>query len=140
MTVERVGSGRRYRFYASIQGERTATTQLFELDLDRRPIKPKSLIGQILTTRGKITLLRVHEVNSKFGPPADQIDAEVIVQLDREPGRAFGFQLRAGNSEPAATEMLNLLRDAFNHDSSVRLEYVRTGLRNGRIIRALNNI
>ncbi len=32
-----------------------------------------------LQSSGKLTLLRVHNVGTKYGPPADQIDAEVII-------------------------------------------------------------
>jgi hypothetical protein len=34
--------------------------------------------------------------------------------------------------------MLDLLRDAFNGDRRVRVDYIREGLRNGRIIRVMD--
>ena len=45
---------------------------------------------------GNITLLRVHDLGTGFGPPDDELDAEVIVLLDTEPEKAFGFKLRQG--------------------------------------------
>jgi hypothetical protein len=62
------------------------------------------------------------------------------LKLDREPEKAFGFQLRNDANEEAHRGMLNLLRDAFNQDRRVRIDYVRTGLQNGRIIRVMDII
>ena len=87
---------------------------------------------------GRITLLRVHDVGTKFGPPFDQLDAEVIVLLDSEPEKAFGLKLRTGADERVAQGMLALLRDAFNNDRRVRLDFVRTGCRTGRITRVID--
>jgi hypothetical protein len=58
-----------------------------------------------------------------------------VVALDTLPGRAFGFQLRADGEEFAAHGMLDLLRDAFSRNSRVSIDYTRTGLRNGLILR-----
>jgi hypothetical protein len=87
---------------------------------------------------GRITLLRVHDVGTKYGPPFDQLDAEVIVLLDSEPEKAFGLKLRTGADQPVAQGMLALLRDAFNNDRRVRLDFVRTGCRTGRITRVID--
>jgi hypothetical protein len=94
-------------------------------------------MNSVQAAEGAVTLLRVHKRGSKFGPPDDQIDAEVIVFLDTEPEKAFGLQLRTGNDLPAAEGMLGLLRDAFNRSRPVRLEFVRTGCRTARIIRVI---
>jgi hypothetical protein len=59
----------------------------------------------------------------------------VVLCLDSEPGRAFGFTLRADDNEPPHAGMLDLLRDAFSWDRRVRINYVRTGSCNGRIVR-----
>lgn len=103
------------------------------------PLPPdwQVLPGQVTATEGRLTFLRVHDVGTMFGPPDDRIDAEVIVQLDSEPGRAFGFQLRGDANEAAAGGMLWLLRDAFNHNRRVRIEFVRTGCTVGRIYRVI---
>jgi len=92
-----------------------------------------------LAAEGRITLLRTHDVGTGYGRPLDQLDVEVIVQLDTHPGRGFGFQLREGTNEDAHYGMLKVLRDAFRRNRPVRLEYIRTGLHNGRILRVNEN-
>jgi hypothetical protein len=91
----------------------------------------------VSATIGKLTLLRVHNVGTKFGPPDDQMDVEVVIRLDSEPGRSFGFQLRNGADREANEGMLALLRDAFDLDRRVRVEFIRTGCASGRIIRVV---
>jgi hypothetical protein len=92
---------------------------------------------------GRLTLLRVHDVGTKYGRPPDQIDVEVVVWLDSKPGKAFGFQLRNDSGRPTHQGMLDLLRDAFNNNLSVTIDYVGADLgdpdpqkRNFVIIRA----
>jgi hypothetical protein len=63
-----------------------------------------------LQASGRITMLRVHDVGTKFGPPTDQIDVEVVITLNTESGKAFGFQLRNDANRPARQGMLDLLR------------------------------
>jgi hypothetical protein len=92
-------------------------------------------IGTLANAEGRITFLRVHDLGTGFGPPSDFLDVEVVVALDTLPGRAFGFQLRADGEEFAAHGMLDLLRDAFSRNSRVSIDYTRTGLRNGLILR-----
>ena len=89
----------------------------------------------VLQVRGRPAFLRVHDVGTKFGPPTDQIDVEVVVGLDTEPGRAFGFQLRADIEETTRRGMLDILRTAFTDARPVRLDYRRTGLNNGVVLR-----
>ena len=85
---------------------------------------------------GKLTLLRVHDVGSDFGPPSDKIDVEVVMKLDSRPDQAFGFQLRNDSEWPAREGMLGLLRDAFNHNWTVFVDYeIDAGKKNGVIIR-----
>lgn len=95
-------------------------------------------IGALAAVEGRLTLLRVHDAGTGYGPPGDFLDAEVIVQLDTQPGYAFGFQLRADSQGAARKGMLDQLRDAFRKDRRIRLEYIRTGWRNGRVQRVLN--
>jgi hypothetical protein len=92
-------------------------------------------IGTLANAQGRISFLRVHDVGTGFGPPTDFIDGEVVIQLDTLPGRGFGFQLRADTNESVAHGMLDLLRVAFERNSRVSIDYIRTGLRNGRILR-----
>jgi PhoD-like phosphatase len=131
------GSGRRYRIQAYIEGETEALSELFDLDLDARPVTMHNLIGELLNASGRITLLRVHEQDSGYGPQTDLIDGEVVIQLDSEPGRAFGFQLRQDENSPVRYRMLSLLRDAFTHNRLVSVDYLRTGLLNGTLIRTV---
>ena len=93
--------------------------------------------GSLEAARGRITLLRVHDVGTGYGPPYDFIDAEIIVWLDTEPEKAFGLQLRNDSDRPAAEGMLALLRDSFNNDRPVRIEFIRTGCRTAQIIRVI---
>jgi len=135
VAFEKVGTGRRYRMQIYVEGVSDALAEMFELDLDARPVQMKNLIGELLGARGRVTLLRVHDVGSGFGPPVDRIDGEVVVQLDTEPGRAFGFQLRKDANLPVRRRMLALLRDAFANDRPVAIDYLRTGQHNGTLIR-----
>jgi hypothetical protein len=90
----------------------------------------------LLQSSGKLTFLRVHDVGTRFGPPADQIDVEVVMKVSTEPERAMGFQLRNDNNRPARQGMLDLLRDAFNHDWTVVVDYdLPTDRKNGVVIR-----
>ena len=65
----------------------------------------------LLNTSGQISLLRVHDVGTRYGPPSDSIDVEVVVQFVGRPADAFGFQLRSDSNNPARRGMLDLLRD-----------------------------
>jgi photosystem II stability/assembly factor-like uncharacterized protein len=94
-------------------------------------------MNSLQTAVGLITLLRVHDLQTGFGPPDDQLDAEVIVLLDTEPEKAFGFKLRADADRADANGKLKVLRDAFNQNRRVRLEFVRTGCRTGKIVRVI---
>jgi hypothetical protein len=94
-----------------------------------------AMVDCVLQAEGRLSFLRVHDVGTKFGPPTDQIDVEVVVRLDTEPDRAFGFKLRADSAESARRGMLDTLRTAFKDDRRVRLDYRRTGLNNGVLFR-----
>ena len=96
------------------------------------------MVDCVLRAEGKLTFLRAHDVGTKFGPLTDQLDVEVVVRLDSEPTSAFGFQLRAGANEVANRGMLDLLRNAFNENRRIGLEYRRTGVSSGVILRVEN--
>jgi hypothetical protein len=92
--------------------------------------------SDIRQSTGKITMLRVHDVGTRYGPPTDQIDAEVIIQLNSQADKSYGFKLRNDSNSFAREGMLNLLRDAFAHDWSVTVDYnIEPGKNNGTIIR-----
>ncbi|HTI07846.1 MAG TPA: hypothetical protein VL832_04790 [Puia sp.] len=98
--------------------------------------KPSSLLG----ATGKITMLRVHDVGTRYGPPQDQIDVEAVIQLDTQPGKSFGFQMRNDANALARQGMLALLRDAFIHNWTVRIDYsIEEPKKNGIILRAWVN-
>lgn len=129
---------RRYRFLVTIEGETRSLVKYFELDLNAPQIKPDNLIGDVLSAQGRLTLLRVHEPGTGFGPDTDRLDADVIIQLDSQPGRGFGFTLSSDSNQLAHRRMLDVLRTAFNEDQLVRIDYIRTGARNGQIFRVMN--
>jgi hypothetical protein len=90
----------------------------------------------LLQSTGKLTFLRVHDVGTAFGPPTDRIDVEVVMKLSSQPDRAMGFQLRNDGNRPARQGMLDLLRDAFNHNWTVSVDYnLDAGRKNGVAIR-----
>jgi hypothetical protein len=94
-------------------------------------------LGTGLVTRGKVSMLRVHEVGTGYGNANDFLDAEVIVRLDSTGNLALGFQLRAGSTGEQRRAMLRVLRDAIVHDERVTIEYTRTGFRTGTIVRVI---
>ncbi len=87
--------------------------------------------GAPAQARGKLTLLRVHHLDSGYGDSADPtnfIDVEVVLWLDSQPGKAFGFQVRDDDHLPAHRGMLDLLRDAFNNNWTVTINYIAPDL------------
>lgn len=89
-----------------------------------------------LNTSGTLSLLRVHDVGTAYGPPSDQIDVEVVIQFVDRPTEAYGFQLRTDDEMPTRRGMLDLLRDAFNNGHVVNIDYdIDDGKHNGVIIR-----
>ena len=90
----------------------------------------------LLNANGKLTLLRVHDVGTKYGPPTDLIDVECVFQLDRTGAKSFGFKLREDTNRPAHQGMLDLLRDAFTHGHTVNVDHeIAAGKLNGVAIR-----
>ena len=87
------------------------------------PKVSESLASQMNSTKGKITSLRAQFFGARHGNESGKMDTEVAVQLDTEPQKVFGLWLRRGRSEPVREGMLNLLRDAFNHNWTVNLLY-----------------
>jgi hypothetical protein len=90
---------------------------------------------KLLQRSGKLSLLRVHNVGTGYGPPGDSIDVEVVIAFRGQEG-AYGFQLRNNSNLAAHQGMLDLLRDAFAHEDTVLIDYeILAGDRNGVIIR-----
>jgi hypothetical protein len=92
--------------------------------------------ADLIQSTGKVTFLRVHDVGSGFGPPSDFIDVEAVIQIDSRPGESFGFQIRDDSNRAARQGMLSLLRDAFNNNFNVTIDYeIEPPKKNGVIIR-----
>jgi hypothetical protein len=90
--------------------------------------------AQVITNTGRITSLRVHDLGTGFGPPHDFIDVEVVISLDSQPGKFFGFQLRNDAKLPARQGMLDLLRDAFERNLIVNIDSNQPPGRNNYIL------
>lgn len=102
---------------------------------DQAQVEANDLL--LLTAAGHITMLRVHELGTGYGPADDYIDGEVVIRLDSNSDRAFGFKLRSEDDRLAARQgMLDLLRDGFNNGWIVSVDFlVESGKNNGEIIR-----
>ncbi len=94
--------------------------------------------GAVVGMQGTLDFLRVHDVGTKYGPPTDELDAEIVIRFREAPDQAFGLQLREDTEEFAHKGMLDQLRKAFNDGTAVRIDYIRTGFLNGKIIRVQN--
>jgi Pregnancy-associated plasma protein-A len=93
------------------------------LRMDATLESPRSnLVSRLLQATGRITLLRVRDIGTRSGPPDDQIDVEVVIQLDTQPGKAFGFQLRNDSNGPVREGMVGLLRSALAHNWNVTID------------------
>jgi hypothetical protein len=91
---------------------------------------------QRLQTSGKLNFLRVHDVGTRYGPPTDQLDVEVIIKFSGNAQKSYGFKLRDDTNRLSHQGMLDLLRDAFNYNHTVTIDYdVEPGKNNGTIMR-----
>ena len=94
---------------------------------------------QIRVAIGKLAFLRVHEVGSGFGPPSDFIDVEVVLRGQGKGWRILVAPCATTNNRFAHAGMLDLLRDAFNQDTVIEIEYLvdpgEFGKVNGTILR-----
>jgi hypothetical protein len=97
--------------------------------LVRHPVKDDQALIRAV---GKINLLRVQEL-SNFGNPSDSINVDVIISLDSNIGKAFGFKLREDKDQTIRRGMLDILRDAYINDLTVHIDYHPHG-NNGIIV------
>lgn len=114
-----------------------ATNNRGLLKITNLPPHSDAAIGQIISSQGKVELLRVHEVGSGYGPAYDKLNAEVIFQLEGINDKSFGFKLKSGESSEVNKGMLKLLREAFISDKEVIVEYKRTGCQNLEVLRVV---
>ncbi len=91
--------------------------------------------GTWTSSSGKISLLRVTFTGDNWGSGDDILRTEVIVMLEGDNKRAFGFDLHTGDKElPNHLGMLSVLRDAYVHDLPIDLTYwLEEGKNNGYI-------
>ena len=90
---------------------------------------------ELRTATGKLAYLRVQGLGNGSGPPFDFIDVDVVIGIQ---GENVGFTLRNDDQRFARQGMLDVLRDAFNADTSVDVEYLvdpRDGTVTGKILR-----
>ena len=66
-----------------------------------------------IETWGPLSLLRVHDVGTGYGPASDFIDVEVVIAFSTNPDKAYGFKLRNDTNRAVHEGMLDVLRDAF---------------------------
>jgi hypothetical protein len=98
------------------------------------------MASKLIASQGKVTELRVVELGTKYGPPNDQIDVEVVAELDTVPDRGLGFQLRNDENRPVRQAMFDLLTVALESGSRTRIEYsidLDAGKKNGVILRVI---
>ena len=96
----------------------------------------ETIHADLINASGQLTLLRVHDVGTQYGPPKDRIDVEVVIRLNTRPGQAFGFKLRNDTNALVHQGMLDLLRDAYVNNWTVNIDYlIDPGKKNGVIIR-----
>ncbi len=107
------------------------------LKISNLPPHSNAGIGQIISSHGKVKLLRVHETGTGYGPAYDNLNTEVIFQLEGINDKSFGFNLKSGENSEVNKGMLNLFREAFKSDKEVIVEYKRTGCQNLEILRAI---
>jgi hypothetical protein len=90
---------------------------------------------------GKVSFLRAHNVGSGWGPANDHLDVEVVMKLDTDPERSFGFQLRDDKNARAHQAMFDLLRDAFSQRHLVSIDFtIIEGRKNGVILRVASSL
>ena len=110
------------------------TSQVQANSLEQGPLLSNDLL--LLQATGYITMLRVHDLGTGYGPSNDFLDGEVVIHLDSQGSKGFGYQLRNDDFRPAREGMLNLLRDAFNNDWIVTINYlIEPDKNNGVIVR-----
>ncbi len=85
---------------------------------------------KILNINGKVTMLRVHDVGTQYGDPANAIDAEVIFRISSKPDLGLGFTLRNDTNLYAHQGMFTLLQEAYKNGWTIYVDYKDTGKKN----------
>jgi hypothetical protein len=104
----------------------------------RRSITAKAEItaigGRLRSPPGQLSLLSVNEIGDDSSLFVDSTTTEVTVALNNNP-MTFGFQVRNDRNRPAHQGMLDLLRDAFNNNWTVTVDYFTFDDMNGLVKR-----
>lgn len=122
---------------SNTDAEKPSGPPILGLFLPADEVQAAPALGVIRQVSGKITFLRVHQLGSGYGPPTDFIDVEVVLKLDTQPGKAFGFQLRNDAQLPAHKGMLQVIRSAFEEDATVTIDYDDLGQNNSVLLRVM---
>lgn len=80
---------------------------------------PASVDAAYVQRAGTLSMLRVHDVGTGYGPSSDFMDVEVVIAFRNEPGKAYGFRMRNDTNALTHEAMLDLLRDAFENNWNV---------------------
>ncbi len=81
----------------------------------------------LLSTTGQLSRIRVNEINGNFGGCPNCITAEVLFQFTNS-SRWFGLRLLNDANLAPHQAAVDLLRDAFNNDWTVQVDYSDDGL------------
>lgn len=90
----------------------------------------EQMAHKVKGAKGKIILLRAHQLNTFYGPPGDKLCTEVVIRLDTVPKLAFGIPLMPSEHLPSREAMYRLALEAFKNRWTVRIDYWETGKNN----------
>lgn len=78
----------------------------------------------VRSAKGKVNYLRIHD-SGEYGAAPDSLRTEVVLKLDKEPARAFGFSLKNDADGPSHQGMLALVQAAYLNKLDLYLEYIQ---------------
>ena len=86
-----------------------------------------------IESKGKLTLYRIQVQGLEFGRDKEEIDAEVFVTLDSEPGMVFTLRVH-DDSPPINTVIADTLREAYINNIPVTIYHqIAPGKKNVKI-------
>lgn len=91
--------------------------------------------GDIIKTKGRVTMIRVHAKNTGYGSSKYQLNEDAVLTLDSDPGVVLGVDLNTRDGR----EMFDMLREAFQDGTAITVEYRAVNAIGGRIIRVIEN-
>jgi hypothetical protein len=126
---------RKYRFYFTVEGNTTSLQKALEVDLNEDIPTYHDLFGRIEKTSGKLSYLRIHDVDSGYGGNVSNTQDEVIIKLDNAEEKFYSFPLEKNQNAYVNKGMLNRLQAAFIENELITIEYKRESIAGGKIIR-----